>query len=322
MVTRPGHGLLLFALAALASAPVAGRNVVLSNDNGLTSNVKAMYEAVKAEGHDVIVSVPCTGRSGMGGAIKIMRPLPALGADCLHGASLKGDPGAGPMTRPGMGPDYFQVDGTPVMATLYGIDVAAAARWGKAPDLVLSGPNEGQNIGTIVVSSGTVSNVQYAMMRGIPAIAISAGTGTTGGNDLSNPESVLVARRTLELLRLLDKRAGGGAMLPASVGLNVIFPDEPEAASRQLARIGNHQGYEFRFVTDMAAAMGKPAGTAPPLPGLYGHRTQQLPSPSQKHDEATVSATDSAVSVMQIAYDTPPATARAIKRQLKDLLAN
>jgi broad specificity polyphosphatase/5'/3'-nucleotidase SurE len=41
----------------------------LVNDDGLTSNIKATYDALKAAGHDVIVSVPCTGQSGRGAAI-------------------------------------------------------------------------------------------------------------------------------------------------------------------------------------------------------------------------------------------------------------
>lgn len=45
------------ALLGLA-APAFAANILLINDDGLTSNAKALYEALKAEGHDVIVSVP------------------------------------------------------------------------------------------------------------------------------------------------------------------------------------------------------------------------------------------------------------------------
>lgn len=56
------------ALLACAS-PALALNIVLSNDDGLTSNLVALYEALEAAGHDVIVSVPCTGQSGRGAAI-------------------------------------------------------------------------------------------------------------------------------------------------------------------------------------------------------------------------------------------------------------
>ena len=51
---------LLAAAASLAfAAPAAqARNIVLTNDDGLTSNVVALYKALKAAGHDVVVSVP------------------------------------------------------------------------------------------------------------------------------------------------------------------------------------------------------------------------------------------------------------------------
>ncbi len=55
-------------LLGLAS-PAFALNILLSNDDGLTSNTKALYEALKASGHDVIVSVPCTGQSGRGAGI-------------------------------------------------------------------------------------------------------------------------------------------------------------------------------------------------------------------------------------------------------------
>lgn len=167
------------AAAATALLPLAtadARNILLTNDDGLTSNTLALYQALKADGHDVVVSVPCTNQSGMGAAAYFARPVALLAAPCRNGAAAVGDPGAGAMTRAGLpAGDFFYVSGTPVMALLYGLDVAAQKRWGRAPDLVLSGPNEGQNAGAIILSSGTVSNAQYAAVRGIPAIGLSAG---------------------------------------------------------------------------------------------------------------------------------------------------
>src|SRR4051812_30547689 len=134
---------LLLATALLLQAGSAwARRIVLSNDDGLTSNVKALYEALKADGHDVIVAVPCTNQSGMGAAIRILKPLTSLDQDCRNGAARAGERAVGTMSRTSLGPDYFYVDGTPVMALLYGLDIVAAKRWGGPPDLVLSGPNE------------------------------------------------------------------------------------------------------------------------------------------------------------------------------------
>ena len=180
------------ATAALvaAASPAFALNILVSNDDGLTSNTKALYETLKAAGHDVIVSVPCTGQSGRGAGI-VMYSTNTIVPDndktqieaeggCHNGAAPTGAPAVGKFTRAGFtGGDYYYVHGTPMMAAMYGVDVVAAARWGKAPDLVLSGPNEGQNLGKIVNSSGTVGNVQFAGGRGIPSIALSAGSDTS-----------------------------------------------------------------------------------------------------------------------------------------------
>ncbi len=312
----------LVGVAALAAAtPAAARNIVLANDDGLTANVKALYDALKAAGHDVIVAVPCSQQSGMGAAMKFLRPLGPLTADCLNGAAKAGDPGAGPMTRPGLGPDFHYVDGTPVMAMLYGIDVVAQARWGRAPDLVLSGPNIGQNAGNIVISSGTVSNAQWAMIRGIPAIALSAGEKTGSGPDLVNPQSVQVAARSMELLRQLEAKAGKtGALLPPGVGLNVNFPDKLETARWRMARIGSFMRYDVRFVSDLAKAMGRPVPAGQPaLPGMAIGMASKAPAKAEARDEAAVVETDIAVSVMQIGYDAPASSQQKAARLLRPL---
>ncbi|WP_077147771.1 5'/3'-nucleotidase SurE [Sphingopyxis sp. KK2] len=314
--------LTLLAAAMLASAsPASARNIVIGNDDGLTANVKALYDALKAEGHDVIVAVPCSQQSGMGGALKFLQPLGPLAADCVAGAAKAGDPGAGPMTRAGLGKDFYYVDGTPVMAMLYGVDVVANERWGKAPDLVLSGPNIGQNSGSIVVSSGTVSVAQYAMMRAIPAIAFSAGENSASGADLVNPLSTLVAKRSLELIDKLEAASHGAALLPAGTGLNVNFPDAPEVAAWKLAKIGTYMKYDLKFVADLPAAMGKPSAAGqPPLPGLFARVSDQAPAPGEEGDEAVVATKDIAVSVIQVAYDAPAGERTDIAKMLDGLV--
>ena len=124
----------------------------------------------------------------MGAAVKFLKPIKPLTAACLNNAGSPGDPGVGPITKKQKAFDYqdfFYVNGTPIMATAYGLDILAPARWGAAPDLVVSGPNQGQNVGSIVISSGTIANVQFAASRGVPAIALSAGLSTEGEADKS-----------------------------------------------------------------------------------------------------------------------------------------
>lgn len=312
----------LLVLASLSVAPANARNIVLTNDDGLTSNVLALYKALKADGHDVIVSVPCQGQSGMGAAVKFMRPLAPLAADCLHGAARKGDPGAGPMTRAGLPGDLHYVDGTPVMATLYGLDVLAKARWGKAPDLLLSGPNEGQNVGTMVITSGTVSNAQYGMVRGIASIAVSAGIKTTGDERLDNPASAEVARLTVDLVRHLDKRSDGKRLLPPSMALNVNFPDKLDGAKWQLSRIGTYEQYNVAFAADLGTT---PAGqqygmSGVHFPGVAIDMNADKPTAAQAMDESIVYRSAIAISPMQMGYEPAMPANKWLKQTLKALL--
>lgn len=294
----------------------AARNIVITNDDGLTSNVVALYEVLKAAGHDVVVSVPCTNQSGQGAALGIARPIAPLKTACLNDAAQPGDPGAGPMTRKGLpASDFYYVDGTPVAALLHGIEVAASARWGKAPDLVLSGPNAGQNVGAIILPSGTVSAAQYAAVRGIPAIALSAGAGTEAAS-LDNFQSAEVARRSVELVAHLDEISQGSAMLPQGLALNVNFPDLLAGARWQIAEIGPYNAYQVGFTDNMAAnaspmmqMMARSRGMdVPPLPGVSFDLNTAAPGPDQMNDESVVFRKAIAVSPMQAGFAYPAHT--------------
>lgn len=297
------------ALLALAT-PVAAeaRHIVITNDDGLTSNVVALYKALKADGHDVIVSVPCQNQSGMGAALGL-RPLAPLETPCKNNAAAVGAPGAGAMTREGLGADFYYVNSTPVMALLYGLDVIAIKRWGAAPDLVLSGPNEGQNIGAIVISSGTVSAAQFAALRGVPAIALSAGQKSTDPN-LANPMSAVVARQSADLVSALDRASKATPMLPAGLALNINFPDEPQNAAFCASKIGSYNGYALSFAEDLAAAaspeikaMAKANGqSVPTLPGVLFGQNPAKPNADQMHDESVLYKSCIAVSPMQAGY--------------------
>lgn len=300
-------------ICVLIQSAAFARNIVVTNDDGLTSNVVALYRALKKQGHDVIVSVPCANQSGMGAAIYIGRPLGPLKQSCLNGAAEAGAPGAGPMTRNGFDKgDFYYVDGTPVMALLYGVDIIARKRWDDGPDLVLSGPNEGQNVGAVILNSGTVSNAQYAAVRGIPAIALSAGANTKDDEALANPNSKAVALRAAELVRALEKNAGKkGALLPKGIALNVNFPDDVTEAEWRLTKIGTYNAYNIDFaesmkqdgspmLQQMAQAHG---GELPDLPGVSIERNEAAPNADQENDESIVYRRAIAVSPMQAGYE-------------------
>jgi 5'-nucleotidase len=307
------------AMLLACTSPAFALNILLSNDDGLTSNLKAMYDALKADGHQVIVSVPCSGQSGRGAAI-VMYSTTTIIADndktqieaeggCHNGAAPIGAPAVGPFTKGGYtNGDFHYVHGTPVMATMYGLDVLAPARWNKVPDLVLSGPNEGQNVGKVVVNSGTIGNAQFAAGRGIPAVALSAGTDTVDNTNLANAYSSVVAQLTVKLLKALQAKAGTNALLPAGVALNVNFPNAPAANSPfAFSRIGSYDLYNFKFKN--SAPYGLTIGAA------------GTPTADQAEDESLVSKSKVSVSAMQVGFEHRPAAQQWLRLRLRDLLA-
>ena len=317
------HAFVTAALLAFAAPVVAeARNIVITNDDGLTSNVVALYKALKADGHDVIVSVPCQNQSGMGAALGL-RPLTPLESACRNNAATAGASGAGPMTRDGLGSDFYYVNSTPVMAVLYGLDIVAMTRWGKAPDLVLSGPNEGQNVGAIAISSGTISAAQFAALRGLPAIALSAGQ-NSAGPDLDNAQSPAIAEKSADLVRVLDAASKGGRMIPAGMALNVNFPNEAKGTKFCASKIGTYNAYTLNFSENMAASaspeMKEIARTnkmdIPALPGLSLGQNPTKPSADQSQDESILHLTCIAISPMQAGYGSDDQNMRWVSRIL------
>lgn len=311
--------LAMSAALALCASPAFALNIVLANDDGLTSNIKALYEELKAAGHSVIVSVPCTGQSGRSAAI-VMYSTTVIIPDndktqieaeggCHNGAAPTGAPAVGPFTKSGYtNGDYNYVHGTPVMATMYGLDVLASARWGKAPDLVLSGPNEGQNVGRVVINSGTIGNAQFAAGRGIPAIALSAGTDTVDNSGLAAAGSRTVAQLTVKLIAALQAKAGSSALLPTGTALNVNFPNGVAAGTAwSFSRIGTYDTYALKFSS--AAPWGL-SGALPPAA-----------TADQAEDEAVVVKTKITVSAMQVGYEHRPASQQWLRLRLRDLFA-
>jgi 5'-nucleotidase len=155
-------------------------------------------------------------------------------------------------------PNIFWVNGTPVASVLYGIDVAAPLRFGKQPDLVISGPNFGNNTGLINNSSGTVNAALVAINRGIPAVAVSAAEPTTYRSFAPGLQPIdrEVAGVVVRLVDALD--AGRRTrVLPESIGLNVNLPKFAPGSSAdlpfRLSNVGTASSVTPFFSADLCA---------------------------------------------------------------------
>jgi 5'-nucleotidase len=214
--------------AILATQSASALDILLTNDDSWnTANIQTLFTTLQTAGHSVIMSAPCTGQSGKGGAVNFLKEVPVDMSEAEFDRYCVGQTDD---TLPFE--DY--VEGTPVMALMYGMDVVAPARWGKGPDLVISGPNEGHNLGFLTNHSGTVGNINFAIARGIPAIAVSA-----SHKDTSEEHAQLVADVVIDIVDELEaKQKPGRALLPKFTGLNVNTPED----------MLNHNGYQFTQV--------------------------------------------------------------------------
>ncbi|WP_162136916.1 5'/3'-nucleotidase SurE [Alcanivorax hongdengensis] len=189
----------------MATGSALALNIVITNDDGYqTTNIRALYQALKARGDQVIISAPKVNQSGKSGSINFIRPT-EVGSDPADA-------------------DIHYVDGTPVMSMLYGLDVVAQQRFGAMPDLVISGPNEGHNLGYATTMSGTDGAAVVALHRGIPAIAVSASENTADNEALSAAVATMV-------VKVIDQLETDGQLsLAKGYGLNMNIPAFDDAA--------------------------------------------------------------------------------------------
>ena len=105
----------------------------------------------------------------------------------------------------------FSVESPPAFIVL----AAVQGIFGKRPDAVIAGPNEGLNLGPLVLHSGTFGAAVTAASNGIPAIALSTEKRPKFGYDTA---ARFCARHLGDML---------AAMGPAAA-LNVNVPDLPK----------------------------------------------------------------------------------------------
>jgi 5'-nucleotidase len=121
--------------------------ILVSNDDGyLASGIIALAEALAAIA-EIMVVAPDSNRSGSSNSLTLDRPLSVYRAD--NG--------------------FYFVNGTPSDC----VHVALTGGLSFKPDLVVSGINQGQNMGDDTLYSGTVAAATEGFLFGIPAIAFS-----------------------------------------------------------------------------------------------------------------------------------------------------
>jgi 5'-nucleotidase len=196
-----------------------------------------------------------------------------LPKDSRYHSIAAGAPGIG--TDPA-DPGANYVNGTPAMSVLYALDVLAPHRWGRAPDLLISGPNEGNNLGALVIASGTVNNAFFALAYGVPALAVSYHDFSSRSYADLQPDAIEheVASVVVRIVRELEhNRRGAAPLLPPNIGLNVNIPHLASGQSKTVAFAFTHLGgpsspapYFFEHLRDSSIA--KDFGVTSESPGI------------------------------------------------------
>jgi len=125
--------------------------ILLCNDDGIDAKgLKVLAETLSSR-VELFIAAPDTERSAVGHAITIIDPLKVK--EHYHNDELFG----------------YAVSGTPADC----VKLALNSLMEKKPDLIVSGINQGANLGTDIIYSGTVSAATEGTLLGIPSIAVS-----------------------------------------------------------------------------------------------------------------------------------------------------
>src|SRR6185436_946845 len=191
---------------------VAAVNILLTNDDGITS--RGLFEAKRAlePFGDVHVIAPDSNRSGSARGITIHRSLNVAEVELRDGSA------------------GYATDGTPVDCVRF----AHLGLVGERPDLIVSGINYGYNLGDDVTYSGTVAAAFEGILLGIQGIAISQGAPTASGSDFRRHDQYNFAASGAFLARLVGQVVTHG--IPEGTILNVNVPADPDGAA--VSRLG------------------------------------------------------------------------------------
>jgi len=204
-----GYSIVRTATPATAAAGKYSVKLLLSNDDGYRAEgLAALAQAMKPLGAVTIVA-PDRNRSGASNSLTLDMPVRATRYET----------------------DAYYVNGTPTDC----VHLAISGLFDYEHDIVVSGVNDGANLGDDTLYSGTVAAAVEGRFLGLPAIAVSLCLTPDSPRNFASAAQVaaqLVTRMRKERLRGPD--AG-------PVILNVNVPDLPEGQLRGLkvTRLGN-----------------------------------------------------------------------------------
>jgi 5'-nucleotidase len=185
--------------------------ILVSNDDGYRAEGIRRLKDALAELGDVTVVAPDRNRSGASNSLTLDVPLRVFEAD----------------------PNVYFVVGTPTDC----VHLAVSGLFDFEYDMVVSGVNEGPNLGDDVLYSGTVAAAIEGRFLGLPAIAVSLCT---------TPDSGRHYETGARVARMLAEQIVQKPLEQRSLILNVNVPDLPFDQLRgfRSTRLGNRHRSE------------------------------------------------------------------------------
>ncbi|WP_058492110.1 5'/3'-nucleotidase SurE [Legionella worsleiensis] len=182
--------------------------ILVSNDDGVfAAGISALATELTSIA-EVEVIAPDRNRSGASNSLTLRDPLRVKKLD--NG--------------------YYSVEGTPTDC----VHLALTGFLEQSVDIVVSGINEGANLGDDVLYSGTVAAAMEGRYLGLPAIAMSL----VGDSNLHYQAAAIIAR---QLVMKLSTQ-----ILPSQTILNVNVPNLPleQIKGLQVTRLGTRHSAE------------------------------------------------------------------------------
>ena len=190
--------------------------ILLVNDDGCQSvGTTSLQEKLAAKGYDVWMVAPSENQSGAGSAITF-KPNKIFEVEKVA-------------------EKRYCFPGTPADAVDFGL---LGILRENPPDLVISGVNDGPNIGPAQLNSGTVSAAARAVRYGYPAIAASIGYVMTPEEMKAGwPQTKKYWPDAVDyVVSLVDKLKAqwqpGTALLPKGSGLSINYPPLPKEQNK------------------------------------------------------------------------------------------
>lgn len=226
----------LLALVSLLSFPTLAAEqklrIALTNDDGWQAEgIQALFRSLEQAAHDVTMAAPADQQSGSSGALNFGRLQVVREAESMYSVHAC------------TAPDCTSRSGAePATSALIAIDLVRRRHGGADPHLLVSGANEGANIGSATQLLGTLGAAVAAssptMNGSVPAIAVSTDVPEECAENAGceSRHYQRVGRFLATLVAHLSAKAGDAPILPEGLVLNVNFPAAEARGVRVVAQ--------------------------------------------------------------------------------------